>query len=459
MKKLLPSILIAIFVLLLPLHTYASTFDEVRDIIELNYVGEINGDLNHATSIEEMIDMLDPYSAYFTRDEYYSYVNSINQTTIGIGVMIDKHEKGILILDVFQNGSAKNAGIEVGDIITAINGQSTELMTIEQASSLITGEEGTSVSLNLLKTNGSTITISVTRMPFIIDSVFSKLLYGNVGYIQFNTFSSTGVSEVKEAYQSLISKGATSFIIDLQNNGGGYVSTAEGLIGLFPGAVNAYKLRITEGVYTIAATSQSIQFPKNTRVLVNRFSASASEMTAASLVDQNAAILYGEKTFGKGTMQSFYQLSDGSILKLTVGEFFGPKGTIVNKTGIIPHYQTKSNPIYDAHYDSIIEKLKHYEKLNSLLEVPTTKQFSVNFNKKMILPEQADAIELVKLGAEKIETKLSLSSDEKHITVSPKTPLQPGAEYMLIIHPTIQDKVGKKMKDGYYLRITVDSNE
>src|SRR5690606_3615943 len=138
---------------------------------------------------------------------------------------------------------------------------------------------------------------SIPRKPFSVENVSTKLLYGNVGYIQLNSYSSNGVSEVKEAYQSLASKGATSFILDLQNNGGGYVSTAEDIIGLFPGATNAYKLRVSEGVYTAPSTYQALKFPENTRVLVNRFSASASEMTAAALLDQNAGILYGEQTY------------------------------------------------------------------------------------------------------------------------------------------------------------------
>lgn len=459
MKKVFTSILIATFMLLLPITTFASTLDEVRTIIDRDYVGEIKGRLDDATSVKEMVDMLDTYSTYFTKEEYQSFVNSIEQTTVGIGVVIEKHEKGILIMDVITNGSAQKVGIEVGDIITAVNGQSLQSMTVEEASSLITGKEGTSVSITILKTDGSTKTLSITRMPFDIENVTSKLLYGDVGYIKLNSFSSNGASEVKDVYQQLVSKGATSFILDLQNNGGGYVSTAEDIIGLFPGATDAYKLRITEGVYTAPSTYQSIQFPSNTRVLVNRFSASASEMTAAALLDQKAATLYGENTYGKGTMQSFYQLSDGSYLKLTVGEFYGPKNTIVNKTGITPHIKTESNPLYLAHFDSIVENLIAYKKLGNLTDVPTTKQFSINFNKPIQLPTQTDSVELVKLGGDLVDFTTHLSEDKKHLYITPNAPLQPGAEYILLIHPKIKDVDEKVMKDGYYLKITVQSIE
>ena len=459
MKKVLTSILIATFMLMLPITAFASTLDEVRTIIDRNYVGEINGRLDDATSIKEMVDMLDKYSTYFTKEEYQAFVNSIEQTTVGIGVVIEKHEKGILIMDVISDGSAQNVGIEVGDIITAVNGQSLQLMTIEEAQSMITGKEGTSVTITILKTDGTIKTLSIIRKPFDIENVTSKLMYGNVGYIQLNSFSSNGVSEVKKAYEQLVSKGATSFILDLQNNGGGYVSTAEDIIGLFQGATNAYKLRVTEGVYTAPSTYQSVQFPSNTKVLVNRFSASASEMTAAALLDQNAATLYGEKTYGKGTMQTFYQLSDGSYLKLTVGEFYGPKNTVVNQTGIIPHIQTDSNPLYLAHFDSIVENIKGYKKLGNLTDVATTKQFSINFNKPVQLPTQTGTVELVKLGGGTVEFTPSLSEDKKHLYITPNAPLQPGEEYMLLIHPKIQDADGKIMKDGYYLKITVASNE
>lgn len=459
MKKVFPSLFIAFFILLLPLHTYAATLDEVKTIIENDYVGEINGNLETAISINELMEMLDPHSTYFTKEEYESFINSIDKKTVGIGVVIEKHEKGILILDVVKNGSASKGGeVEVGDIITSVNGQPTKDLTVEHASSLITGAEGTIVSLTLLKKDGTTKNVSIPRKPFSAENVFSKLLYGNVGYIQLNSYSSDGVSEVKEAYQSLVSKGATSIILDLQNNGGGYVSTAEDIIGLFPGATNAYKLRVSEGVYTAPSTYQAIQFPENTRVLVNRFSASASEMTAVALLDQNAGILYGEKTYGKGSMQSFYELSDGSYLKLTVGEFYGPNNTVVNNTGVTPHKLTKSNPIYLAHFDSIVEHLRGYSKLNDLLNVPTTKKFTINFSKPVQLPSDPNAIELVKLGGDSVKIKSSVSEDGKQIFVTPNNPLQPGADYMLLIHPKIHGTDGKNLMSGYYLKTTVQSN-
>nr|WP_106783689.1 S41 family peptidase [Lysinibacillus timonensis] len=454
MKKGIFSLLTLLLVLLLPLQTFAATIDDVRYIIDSSYVGEIDGDIYNADSVDEIIDMLDPYSAYFTNEEYESFMNSIDQTTVGIGVVIEKHEKGILILDVIENGSAINYGVEDGDIITAVNGQSVADMTTEQVSSLIKGKEGTSVTVTLLKADGSKNTVTIIRKPFTPANVQTELLYGHVGYIQMSSFTTNGADEVAKAYEELKKEGATSYILDLQNNGGGYVSTAEELIGMFPGASDAYKLIETSGTTLKHAIYQPVQFPMNTRLLVNRLSASASEMTAVALLDQDAAIIYGEKTFGKGTMQGFYRLSDG-MLKLTIGEFRGPNNTIVRETGVTPHIQTTSNPIYQAHYDSIKETLVNYKELATLTNVPTTKTFKVKFNHFVGGTVDTDSIELVALGGQTVD--ITTEVNESEIIVTPNEELINGAEYMLIIHPSIENQDGKQLKAGSYLHITVEA--
>lgn len=452
MKKWISIPLLLILTILLPLNTYAATFDDVKYIIEHDYVGEIDGDLDKAKTVDEMIEMLDPYSAYFTEEEYQSFINSIDNTTVGIGVVIQKHEKGILIMDVMENGSAFNYGLEDGDIITKVNDMSTVDMTIEQASSLIQGKQGTSVNITVLKGNGSTQTLSIIRKPFTVQNVTAQLLYGNVGYIQMTSFTNNGADEVKAALEKLTSQGAVSFILDLQNNGGGYVSTAEELIGMFPNASHAYKLKEASGTTLYPSIYQASKFPINTRLLVNRYSASASEMTAAALRDQNAALIYGEQTYGKGTMQGFYTLSEGR-LKLTIAEFTGPKDTIVNKIGVTPHIQTTSNPIYQAHYDAIKENLTKYKELKSLKEVPTTKSFTLNFNRSVAADFDPKAVELVALGGQTVDIAIETKGTQLFIT--PKSPLIAGAEYMLVIHPSIYDEDGKQLKSGSYLHVTV----
>ncbi|KGR76522.1 S41 family peptidase [Ureibacillus sinduriensis] len=453
MKRYAPMLLAILLTVALPFHASAATLDDVKEIVKSEYVGEINGDLNSATSIDEVIDMLDPYSDYFSKEEYEAFTNSIEMETVGIGIVIEKHEKGILIVDVIENGSAYSSGFEAGDIITKINGQSTFDMSVEQAQSLIVGEENSIVDIEILKTNGKTVKEIIKRRPFSLPNVNAELLYGNVGYISINSFSENAAEEVAKVYSNLLKQGASSFIVDLQNNGGGYVVTAEKLIGMFPGATYAYKIKLATESGLVRASQQGVEFPTKTRLLVNRYSASASEMTAAALLDQHSAILYGESTYGKGTMQTFYELADESILKLTVGEFFGPSGTVVKNVGVSPNIATTSNPLYQAHFDSIVENLKNYKEIKSLLNVPTTKTFHVNFNKEISESFDSSSIKLVELGGSELDVSLQVSG--KQILVTPTSPLLKGKEYILIVEPSIKDLNGRLMNNGSYLKVTV----
>ena len=191
-----------------------------------------------------------------------------------------------------------------------------------------------------------------------------QLLYGNVGYIGLNTFSDDGATLVQQAKEALQKQGATSFILDLRNNGGGFVHTAEELVGLFPKSPYAYALHTRKQDGLVKSVQQTSLFPANTKVLINGYSASASEMVAGALVDQKSATLYGQTTYGKGSMQSFYNLSDGSYLKLTVANFTGPKGTIIHKTGVKPQITTTvGQELEKAHLDAILEANKTYKKM------------------------------------------------------------------------------------------------
>lgn len=136
---------------------------EIKEIIKENYVGTIKGDLQNAKTIPEMIDMLDPYSTYFTKQEFEEFMNSINLATIGIGVIIEEHEDGIHILQVIDNSGASDAGVIAGDIITEINGQSIVGRSTQEASSLLVGDEGTKVDITLQNADGKTSTKSITR--------------------------------------------------------------------------------------------------------------------------------------------------------------------------------------------------------------------------------------------------------------------------------------------------------
>lgn len=443
-------------ILAVPISAFGAPLDEVKKIVSEDYKGEIPTNLQKLTSIEAIIEQLDPYSTYFTKEEFEEYTNSINNTTTGIGVVIEEHEKGIQIVNTFEGGAAIEAGIIPGDIITSVNGVSTEKMSVQQASSIITGKEGTTVQLVILKKNNKTETYNLTRKKFHVPVVSKELLYGKVGYIAINSFSDDGATLVREAKNALQKQGATSFILDLTNNGGGYVNAAEELIGLFPNSPYAYYLQTRGQSGLVKSVLQTSLFPKNTKVLINGYSASASEMTAAALLDQKSAVLYGQKTYGKGSMQTFYNLSDGSYLKLTIANFTGPKGTVINKTGVNPNIITDpGKELAKAHLDTIIEANKNYKKLSPITNASVTKEFTLTFSNDVIDNKQSNTIELVKLGGAGSVPISMKQKSAKQFVVTPNAPLEKGATYLLLIHPNFQTKNGSSMKNGAYVEVTV----
>lgn len=456
MKKLIWSFVFVLSFFLLPFATTHAASNEpqlvkeMKEIIRNTYVGTINGDLENATSIKEIIDMLDPYSTYFTKKEFEDYMNSINLSTIGIGVVIEEHEDGIHILQVIEGSGAFEAGVQAGDIIIGINGETITGGSTQKASSLLIGDEGTKVNVTLKHSNETTSIKTITRKQFTLPNVHSELLFGNVGYIAMSSFSEDGAQLVKKALTDLKQRGAKSFILDLQNNGGGYVTTAEEMTGLFPSAKVAYLLEEAHDSYTIPAVQQDTKFPPNTRILVNRYSASASEMLSASLKDQKAAILYGETTYGKGAMQGFYTLHDGSYLKLTVGKFTGPARQTIHEVGVKPNIQTTTAPIFQAHFDAVKEHYPKYKKLPTVKNVANTEKITLKVSLPVSSQIAKGRVQLVALGANEVSATAKV--EEQTLIVTPIKPLSPDQEYMLLIHPNTHSKVQK----GYYQHITIN---
>lgn len=457
MKKVsgLTTFLLIIGLLFAPILTLAAPIDEVRQVIEENYKGELPTNLMELSSIDAIIEQLDPYSTYFTKEEFKRYTDSINNTTTGIGVVIEEHEMGIQVVSTFEGTAAMEAGIESGDIIISIDGTSTEKMSVQQASTLITGKADTKVNIEVLKSTGQKKTYILTRKNFSVPVVTHKLLNEGVGYIGVNSFSEDGASLVISAKEELARKGATSYILDLRNNGGGFVKTAEELIGLFPNSPYAYMLMMKNQVGLVESIPQKALFPKDTKVLVNGYSASASEMTAAALLDQKSAKLYGQKTYGKGSMQSFYPLTDGSYLKLTIAEFAGPKGSSVNKTGVKPQVVTEEGmELEKAHLDAILENYQTYKKMPAIKNVMTNKRFTITFSKTIQLNDK-ERVELIKLGETEGTPVTIEQKSAKQLKVIPKAALERGAAYLLLIHPTFQSNKDTKMEKGAYVEVTV----
>jgi len=326
-------------------------------------------------AIEGVLTSLDDkHTEYFTKEEYDQIMESYSGVMSGIGIIVtvDEDGKTVVVMPI-QDTPAFRAGLKEGDIIVKVDGKEIGGMPLEKVVSLIKGQEGTKVALTIFRPDeDEEFEVNITRKKFYIPNLFSKILEGNIAYIQYIGFQEKGAQRLGEEIQRLIDDGAEGIIFDLRNNLGGVLDDAvevcdlfldEGLIVTVRGrsgsekSLNEYHAK--KGKYT--------EIPMV--VLINGYSASASELVAGSLKDNERAVLVGEKSFGKGTVQILRELSDGSGIKFTTAKYYLPSGISVEDRGLSPDIPVKYDP--DSEKDVQLEKA--IEKIKSLIEKSTSK--------------------------------------------------------------------------------------
>jgi carboxyl-terminal processing protease len=450
--------LLAILFVMLPLTqaTAAEPINEIRELIENYYIDDVPDSVLSRSTGKEITNGLDPYSDYMSSQEYEGFINGIEQRIVGIGVVLEESESGIKVISVIPDGPAFKAGIVPGDVITQVDGKSLKGKSVQVAVPMISGKENTDVTLMIEREkNEKPIKLTIRRSEIHLPTVESEMLGGNIGYIRLNSFATESSSEMEKAIRSL--SGADGFIVDIRNNGGGYITAAQEISGFFPGVEQAFQLREKNKKPTIyPAVHQKVKIEGAVSLLVNEFSASASEMLAVNLKEQKVATLYGQNTYGKGTMQSMYAFNDGSVLKMTTARFYSPKGIPVDRVGIDPDVKTRENEeLSTAHYDQLKARMNGYTIFPALENVKTTKSFTVTMTKEMDWRQIGNqSIQLIEIGGKESSVRIEVK-DGKTIEVIPEAQLLSGKKYMLIIHPNWKDKLGNEVKKGIYLDVSV----
>lgn len=322
-----------------PLNGLEYTLSKFRSELEKKYVGEINDEELLEGAIKGYIAALgDPYTVYYTKEEMDDIMEETNGNYVGIGIYmtLDREKNLITIINPMENSPAEKAGLLPGDIITKVNGKSYEGNQMDEVSKNIKGEPGTKVTLEILR-GQETKTFEIIRQKVLISHIKTKVLENNIGYIAILDFDGGCSDEFKTKYQELQKKGITKLIIDIRDNGGGIVDEAIEILDMI--AEKGSTLLITKDKnnkeeITKATMNPTIKMP--IVVLTNGYSASASEILAGALKDNEKATLVGTKTYGKGVIQELRQLSDGSGIKITTNEYFTPNRKKINKTGIEP---------------------------------------------------------------------------------------------------------------------------
>lgn len=310
--------------------------------------------------LKKMLQALDPYSEYFTAEEYRGFVNNVNKTFYGIGVIIEQRQEYVEVTGFTSGSPAQSAGIQVGDKISRVNGENMYGKNINQVRNSISGELGTEVEVSILR-EGAEHTYTVVRGEVNEDTVSYAKISDTVAYIGVIDMSDNTTDEFIEALAAADADGITNIILDLRNNVGGYLSCAIEMSSLVvpKGVIVSTKYRQSFMDKAYHSNLKETKYKFN--VLVNENTASAAEIFASALQDSGAGYLIGEKTYGKGVIQNLFPLSNGSVFKLTVGHYETRNGKNIDKVGITPNEIVKNETSPVNTYNAFTFSQKWYE--------------------------------------------------------------------------------------------------
>lgn len=313
--------------------------------LQANYEGKLDSKALVAGASRGLVAAAgDQYTVYMDSKEAAAFNNDLSGTIGGgVGAEIGIRNDKPTIIRVLPGNPAEKAGLLTGDVIVKINDQSTAGWTADKAATQIRGDVGTTVKISVLR-DADTKDVTVTRATVTDPSVRSRV-QGDTGILTISRFDSQTGDLARKAAQSFVQQHVKKVVLDLRGNGGGYLTAAQDVAGLWLDN----KVVVTERVSgKITDTISSIDNPLlaglPTVVLVDGNSASASEIVAGALQDYKAATLMGEKTFGKGTVQKVLNLDDGALLKVTVAHWYTPNGKNISKEGIAPNTKVAINP-------------------------------------------------------------------------------------------------------------------
>jgi len=326
-------------------------------IIRTRYFRPVSDETLFQGAVKGMASSLgDPYSLYLTGDVYKSFMEQTTAAFGGVGIIIGEDKQGdFYILAVFKKGAAHDAGIQPGGKLVAVDEKKLHGMEPMLAANLVRGKVGTAVTLTI-EENGKVKDYKMHRSDVVLPTVSDQMVSGDIGYIHIYTFATHTGEEFKEALRDVKAKGARKLIIDVRMNPGGLITSVVDVADqiLTRGPVVSYQAKNgTKQTFDIDGISK----PMPMVILIDRNSASASEILAGAVQDKKEGIVMGEKSFGKGTIQSVEELSDGTALKISIAQYLTAGGRKIDKIGIKPDVavQQTGTP-FDMNSDSVLQE-------------------------------------------------------------------------------------------------------
>ena len=321
-------------------------FREVLQLVKENYVGDAPAGYDDLTrsALDGMVNQLDPHSQFLRADEFRETEEELSNAFGGVGIQVEVRDGQVVIITPIAGTPAERAGLRRGDRLVKIDGKPIENPTVEKSVGLVRGEPDTMVTLTVFRpSQKQTLDFTLKRERIRLDSVRNAALHaGGIGYLQVTQFSERTGEEFKLALTGLEQRGLRALVIDLRNNPGGLLDAAIDVCDEFfeKGELIVYTQgRTPESRENFNADGKHARRTYPVAILVNGGTASAAEIVSGAMKDTKRAVIVGEKTFGKGSVQSVMELQNGEGLRLTTARYYTPSGITIHEKGIQPQVE------------------------------------------------------------------------------------------------------------------------
>ena len=346
-------------------HATMDNLESIMNIIQNYYVDEVSQEELIKSAIEGMLQEVDRYSNYMTEEEYLDMQEEMEGEYGGIGIIITMRDNELTIVSPISGTPGDDAGLQAEDVIVEIDGESTEDMDQQQAVDLMRGEPGTDVTITIER-DEEQFEVDITRemidIPIVEGERYDE---GRIGYIEVSQFLQETADKLSQTITEMEDNGVEALIIDLRNNPGGILQESVEVSSIFADEGDVLSIRQREDeeqIFPVNPDRMTTDLP--VLVLVNRGSASASEIVAGFIRDTDRGKLLGGRTFGKGTVQSVFPMDDGSALRMTTARYYTTGENIIDEEGIEPDYvvQYDDDPIEeeDLQLDKALLAVEYY---------------------------------------------------------------------------------------------------
>ena len=321
-------------------------FGEVLDKINKEYVDEVNHSDAMDAAINGVLQSLDPYSAYMSPETFKEMETETSGKFGGLGIEVGMEFGVVKVITPMDNSPAEREGVKAGNYIVKVNGVQVQGKTLSEAVELMRGPVGSKIEITVRRKGvKKALTFEIIREIIVVESVKSKIIDTNVGYIRLTAFNENSSRQVKDKIKKFKNKKINKYVLDLRNNPGGLLSQAVKIADFFldNGEIVSTKSRKSYENKKYFAKKGDIINGKTLVILINYGSASASEIVAGALKDHKRAILIGENSYGKGSVQSIIPLKNEGAIRLTISKYYLPSGESISGTGITPDIEVSES--------------------------------------------------------------------------------------------------------------------